>query len=145
MSRLSTFFHGSDTHFGVFYPERYLVAMFDSYLEAELARRRLRDLWGCDEEAIAVPGEDVVEFAEEHWRKDGILGLLMTQLSRAIGTEAVYADRDLERARQGAALLAVHCRTPRAKMAAWQCLEAAHPAAARYYSAGGIEHFAGET
>ena len=121
------------------------MAMFDSGAEAELARKKLRSSGVPDEEAIVVTGEDVVHFAEEHWQKDGIWGLLISRLSRAIGTEAVYADRDVEMAKHGAVLLAVRCPTRHAKVTAWQCLEAAHPSVARYYSAGYIEHLAGET
>jgi hypothetical protein len=145
MSRLSTFFNGCERHFGVFYPEHYLVAMFPSMGEANRARQRLYESGRRDEDAIVVAGEEVVSFADEHLRRGGLWGMLMTELSRAFGTEAVYADRDVEMARRGAALLAVRCRTHQDKTGAWQCLEASRPATARYYSFGGIEHLAGET
>jgi len=143
-SRLSTFFHGSDTQFGIFYPQHHLLAVFPNVLDANRAKKRLLASGEREEDCIAVAGEEVVHFAEEYLWKEGIWGVLMTKLSRAIGTEAVYADKDLEMARQGAAFLAVHCPTEDAKIAAWKCLEPAHPVVARYYSFAGIEHLAGE-
>lgn len=145
MSRLSAFFNGCERHFGVFYPEHYLVAMFPSLGEADRARRRLCESGGHYEDAIVAGGDEVVSFASEHLERGGLWGLLMTELSRAFGTEAVYTDRDLEMARRGAALLAVRCRTHHDKTGVWQCLEASRPAVARYYAYGGIEHLAGET
>jgi hypothetical protein len=64
----------------------------------------------------------------------------MAELSRAIGAGADYSDQDLVAARNGAALVAVHCPTDEIKAAAWKLLEPTHPLAARYYSSGGIEH-----
>jgi hypothetical protein len=145
ISRLSTFFHGSDTQFGIFYPKHYLLAVFPNLLDAYQAKKKLVDSGERKEDSIAVAGEEVVYFAQEYLWKEGLWGALMTQLSRAIGTEAVYADKDLEMAKEGAAFLAVHCPTEDTKIAAWKCLERACPMVARYYSFGGIEHLAGET
>jgi hypothetical protein len=86
----------------------------------------------------------VVQYAEEYLVKHGLWGLLMTALSRAIGTEAVYADQDLAAAKAGAAFVAVYCPSDDAKVGAWKVLQPRHPLMARYYSAGGIEHLADE-
>ena len=69
----------------------------------------------------------------------------MRWLSRLLGTEEAYADKDLAAAKNGAAFIAVHCPTEKAKTAAWKLLEPRQPIVARYYSFGGIEHLAGET
>jgi hypothetical protein len=143
--RLTTFFHDSDTKFGIFYPSNHLLAIFPSFRDADQARRKVVESGVSNDDAIAVDGAEVVHFAEEYLRKEGLWGLLMTQLSRFIDTEATYADRDLEMAQQGAAFLAVHCINDDAKTAAWKLLEPAAPLVARYYSAGGIEHFVGES
>jgi hypothetical protein len=132
-SRLTTFFHGSDTQFGIFYPKHVLLAVFPNLPDACQARKTLLEC-GDGEDSIAVVGEEVVDFAEEYLWKEGLWGMLMTQLSRALDAEAVYSDKDLEMARNGAAFLAVHCPTEDAKTAAWKCLEPAHPVAARYYT-----------
>lgn len=144
MSRLSTFFTGAHTAFGVFYPKHYLLALFPDFARAEEAQKQLNRTGRADDEVISVSGDEVVEFAEEHLSKDGLWGLLMTELSRAIGTEATYADSDLAAAKKGAGFVAVHCPTEALKTEAWKVLEPMHPVVARYYSSGGIEHMVGE-
>ena len=143
MSRLSTFFKDADTEFGVFYPKHYLLAVFPNFADAESAKAKLNGS-GLKEDVISVPGEEVVLFAEDHLLKDGLWGAMMTELSRTFGTEALYADRDLAAAKNGAAFVAVHCLTDEAKSEAWKILEPTHPLVARFYSLGGIEHFVGE-
>jgi hypothetical protein len=145
MSRLSTFFQGADVEFGVFYPKHCLLAVFENHAEADRAKEGLTRAGWPRDEVISVSGEEVVRFAEDHLLKDGLWGVMMTELSRMFGTEAVYADKDLAAAKKGAAFLAVHCPTDEAKTDAWKSLESRHPIVARYYSFGGIEHLAGET
>jgi hypothetical protein len=145
MSQLLTFFKGSDTRFGVFYPIEYLLAAFPNWATAQKVRRTLYDSGWPDDELVAVPGEDVVHFAQEHLKKDGLWGLLMTELSRFIHTEAPYADHDLELARQGAGFVAVHCPSEHKREAAWNLIAPSQPIVCRYYGSGAIEHFAGET
>ena len=144
MSRLSTFFKDADTEFGVFYPKHYLLAVYPNFADADCAKAKLNCSGRPDEDVICVPGEGVVRFAEDHLLKDGLWGMMMTELSRVFGTEALYADKDLAAAKKGAAFVAVHCLTDDAKSEAWKILEPTHPLVARYYSFGGIEHFAGE-
>jgi len=144
MSKLAEFFQGSDTHLGVFYPKHYLLAVFPSLREAQEAARRLLLAGRPSADVIAVPGEDVVELMEEHHKKDGLWGLLMTEVSRMIDTEAVYADEDLKIAKEGAAFLAVRCSSETAKSRVWSKLQSAHPLIARYYGSTGIEHLVGE-
>ena len=144
MSRLLTFFHDADTQFGVFYPNHYLLAVFTTLAEADRAKMELNDAGQGDEDVISVSGDEVVHFAEDHLIKDGLWGVLMTEVSRMIGTEASYADRDLEAARKGAAFVAVHCPTDESKTATWRLLEPLRPLVARYYALSGIEHMAGE-
>ncbi len=144
MSRLATFFKSKDIEFGVFYPKHCILAAFENLADADRAKQQLVHAGLAAEDVISVPGEEVVQFADDHFLKDGLWGMLMTQLSRIIGTEAVYADKDLAAARKGAAFLAVHCPSDEAKIQAWKSLELTHPIVARYYSFSGIEHLAGE-
>ena len=145
MTRAGVFFTDSDTEFGIFYPRHYLLSAFSTLEEAEHARTVLSNSGWGEKDVISMSGEEVVHFAEEHLVKDGLWGLLMAELSRVIGTEAVYADKDLAAAKKGAAFVAVHCPTVGAKCKAWRVLEPTHPLVARYYSFEGIEHLAGET
>jgi len=145
MTRLHTFFHGADNYLGVFYPTGYLIAMFP---DLNVAQEVAKDLQFSGliqpDEVVAVPGIEVILHDKEHTR--GPLGFLMTSLSRLIGTEAFWADRDLHMARQGCALLAAHCPHEDGKKAVWEHIERRKPLAARHYSAGlgGIEHLAGD-
>lgn len=144
MSRLSTFFRNSDTEFGIFYPRHYLLAVFPNLADADGAKQELNHAGRMDDDMISASGDEVVHFAEDHLLKDGLWGVLMTELSRLIGTEALYADKDLAAAKKGAAFLAVHCPTEKVKSEVWTFLGPRHPLVARYYSFSGIEHLVGE-
>jgi hypothetical protein len=143
MSVLAGFFHGSDTHLGVFYPTGYIFAVYASFEQAEQARQNLVLSGLQREQAIAVPGEDVIHFTEEHKYRDGLWGILVRELSRILATEAIYADHDLKMAQHGAGFLAVHCHSEPAKERVWSRLEQTEPVVARYYANGGIEHLKG--
>jgi hypothetical protein len=145
MSRLSTFFQGHDTQLGLFYPTHYMIAVFSSLEHAESAEHQLRNAGFSQDEVIAVPGEDLNELVLEEEVHGGIFGYLMKEFSRFLHTEAVYTDLDVKHANHGGAVLAVHCPEPRAKQSARDAIMPQHPLAARYYTAGGIEHLAGET
>jgi hypothetical protein len=145
MSRLSTFFEDKDIELGVFYPKHCLLAVFENLADADRAKEKLAEAGFVHNAVISVSGEEVVLFAEDHLLKDGPWGVLMTELSRIFGTEAIYADKDLAAAKKGAAFVGVHCPTGTVKSEAWKALEPTHPLVARYYSFGGIEHLAGET
>jgi hypothetical protein len=99
MSRLLSFFKDADTEFGIFYPNHYLLAVFPNLADADAARQELRHAGRTDQDVISVSGEEVVQFADDHLLHDGLWGVLITQLSRVIGTEALYADNDLAAAR----------------------------------------------
>jgi hypothetical protein len=145
MTELHTFFQGADNYLGVFYPNGYLIAMFPDLTAAQEVARDLQfsGLFQPDE-VLAVAGIEVVRHDLEHTKTPW--GALLTGLSRMIGTEAYWADRDLDMARSGSALLAVHCPLEDARNAAWERIQRHRPLAARYYSVGlgGIEHLAGD-
>lgn len=145
MSQLMSFFQTPRTWLGVFYPNHYLTAMFANLREAERARQQLMRCGVSSTDVVAVSGQDVIVFAAEQGRRSGFLGWIFREISRALGTEAAYADRDLRLAQHGAAFLAVYCRTNRGKRGAWSCLAPTHPLTARHYALDGIEHFAGES
>jgi hypothetical protein len=144
MSHLGAFFKGSDTRLGVFYPQRTLIAIFPSIDRAETAKQQLRGAGYSEDEVVAASGADLVELVHEESAKSGLFGHLITELSRFLATEATYTDRDLARAKRGAAVLAVHCGCERTKNNAWRLLAPMEPLAARYYALDGIEHLAGE-
>jgi hypothetical protein len=147
-SRLSIFFKGADTECGVFYPKHHLLAIFPNLVEADRAKGELNHAGFANEDVISASGEEVIHFAEDHLVKDGLWGVLMTEVSRRFGTEASYAHDDLAAAKKGAAFVAVHCPTEKLKMKAWKVLEPRNPLVARYYAFGGIfdgiDHLTGE-
>jgi hypothetical protein len=141
MSLLTGFFKESDTQLGVFYPKHYLIAVFR---DSRAARKAVEELWEAGfpgDEAIAVAGQEFVDLAKE---ETGPGNFVMQALSRFFATEQKTHDADLERAQRGAAFVAVHCRTEETMQQAWTMLQPENPLAARYYSAAGIEHLAGD-
>lgn len=145
MSQLATFFKGADTRLGVFYPDHALIAIFPNVKRAENAKGKLRGAGFSDDEAMVVPGVDLIDLVHEESARGGLLGYLTKTVSRFLHTEVAYTDHDLMYAKQGAAVLAVHCLDQRTKKAAWQLIESTGPLAARYYTIGGIEHLAGQS
>jgi hypothetical protein len=143
-STLATFFKGSDTQFGIFYPIDYLVAVFPDIAIARRAEHALGLGGFPEDDVIAVPGDEVVRFAEEHLQNSSLWGMLMRQLSRIFATEEVYADYDLILARQGGAFLAAYCPTEKRKDEAWEIIEHFGPIKARHYELGCVEHLRGE-
>jgi len=143
-SVLTTFFKGPETQFGIFYPTGYLMAVFPHLATARRAEDALRSGGFLPDDVIAVPGEEVVRFAEEHLKNTGLWGLLMQQLSRMFATEEIYEDYDLKLAEGGAAFLAAHCPKEERKNEAWELIKPFEPLKARHYALDGIQHFAGE-
>ncbi|MCX6596473.1 MAG: hypothetical protein NTV70_08910 [Acidobacteria bacterium] len=144
MSKLSSFFEGSGTNLGVFYPNHYLLATFPNLADAQNAQHFLQMSGYEEDRMISASGRDVISFSEGRAADNGLVGLLMTGLSRLIGTEAVYADQDLAEARKGSAFIAVHCPDEKSKVHIWNLLAPRNPLVARYYTLAGIEHLAGD-
>jgi hypothetical protein len=145
MSRLAAFFKGADTRLGVFYPDHALIAIFTNIKGAQNAKGKLSGAGFSDDEALVAPGSDLIDLVHEESERSGVLGYLMKIVSHFLHTEAVYTDHDLIYAKQGAAVLAVHCPDERTKNAVWCLIAPTDPLVARHYSICGIEHLAGET
>jgi hypothetical protein len=138
---ISELFKESDTSLGVFYPNHYLIAVFSNVDAARHVDQNLKSTGFRQEDLITIGGAEIIELVKE---EVGPGGLLMQALSRFIGTEQIYADRDVHHARHGAGFVAVYCPTEKTKNKAWQVIGPAQPLDARYYSSGGIEHLAGD-
>jgi hypothetical protein len=141
MSLLTGFFKESDTQLGVFYPKHYLIAVFHDSRAAQQAAKELWSAGFAQDEAIAVDGQEFVDLAKE---ETGPGNFVMQALSRFFATEQKTHDADLERAQRGAGFVAAHCLTDESMHRAWNILQPQSPLAARYYSASGIEHLAGD-
>ena len=145
MSQLATFFKGADTRLGVFYPDHALVAIFPDIKRAQNAKGKLCGAGFSNDEAMVVPGTDLIDLVHEESARCGVLGYLTKKISRFLHTEVAYTDHDLMCARLGAAVLAVHCPDERTMKTAWRLIEPTDPMVARHYSVGGIEHLVGES
>jgi hypothetical protein len=110
-NQLATLFKGSETWLGVFYPRKYIIATFSSFETALSGKQALRAAGLGPDEIRAVSGGEMLHFFREMQARTGLLGDLMTEFSRFIGTEASFFDRDVWEARHGAGFLAVHCST----------------------------------
>ena len=108
-SELYRFFHGSGTTLGVFYPTHYIFAAFPSYQAARNAADRLEELGFDQDEVAAVTSAETLRFFNEVRADVGLLGELMSRISRFFGTEEVFADMDIRRSHEGAGFLAVYC------------------------------------
>jgi len=138
-SILWNFFSVSDTSFGVFYPKKFLVALFPSFDSAKAAEAALRSAGFTPDEVFAAPGVEVLRFFEELRLLAGLWGELSDALSRVFGTEAAFVAKDAKRAREGAGFVAVYdpleAESPRIR----ELVAPFGPISMRRYSAGGIE------
>jgi hypothetical protein len=143
-SLLESFFKSAETARGVFSPKGYLLAVFGEGIAALQAETALRNSGITEDEVIAVSGNDMLRYTQEHVQNDGLIGGVMRELSRFFGTEALYTDNDVKLASAGAWFLLVHCPTEKAKHGAWALIQPLKPLVARHYEFGGIDHLAGE-
>jgi hypothetical protein len=141
MNKLEDYFKESGTRLGVFYPTHHLIAVFRRPVGAESALDKLLNAGFAPSDAIAADGKSVLESDEA---ETDLAGFVMRAISRFFATEQVFADHDLDDARNGAGFLAVRCPTDELKNTAWTLIEPEGPLDARYYSALGIEHLAGD-
>lgn len=136
---LSGFFKESDTSMGVFYPKHYIVATFPSFEIAERGNFALRKAGFSEEEVLPVPGDEALDFFHRFHDRVGIWGYFMTELSRLIDTEATKADKDIERAKQGAGFLVVHSPTEHEASRIREILAPLSPVAMHWYLPGAIQ------
>jgi hypothetical protein len=141
MSEIATFFAGSGTEFGVFYPAHCLAAVFEKLETAEKVGRELAGAGFAESDVLVASGRQVLDYDRDHL---SVGKLIMRAMSRFFKTEQAFADHDLEHARQGAGFVVVRCPKDAEKNAAWRIVGAADPLDARYYATGAIEHLAGD-
>jgi hypothetical protein len=138
MNELSTLFKGSETWLGVFYPKKHIIATFPSLENAISARYILRTAGFRSDEVRAVSGEEMLHFFRDLRLRTGLLGDLMTEFSRLIGTEAIFFDRDVWEARHGAGFLAVPCLSELQANRIRELLTPLDPSAMQWYRMGAV-------
>jgi hypothetical protein len=138
-SQLWHFFNGSDASFGVFYPRGHIVAIFPSLDVAKRAEAVVRNIGFKEHEVLAIAAEEMLQFLSEFELRAGLWGMLMRRLSRMFGTEEMFVDNDIRRARQGAGFLAIY--SPDDAECEWirHALEEFRPLSMQRYLASGIQ------
>jgi hypothetical protein len=139
MTTLTNFFQESDSNLGVFYPKHYIIATFSTYEKTGQAAQALRNAGFSENEVLAVPGAQILQYFEEFRANSGLWAGVMTMLSRAFGTEQVFVDDDVQRARAGEGFLAVHSVNEQETARICAVLEPFEPRAMHWYEAGGIQ------
>jgi hypothetical protein len=122
----------------VLYPTNYVIAIFPSRDRGRNAVNILRAANFGSEEARLVESEEFLAFMEKLHDDKGIWGELMTRLSRAIDTEASFADKDVRLAQEGAAFVAIHCDSEQESERITAMLAPFEPIEMQWYLAGGI-------
>ena len=138
-STLRKFFNVSDTSFGIFYPNRFIVASLPSFDSARGAESALREAGFTSDEVVAATGLEMLQFFEDLRLRAGLWSGLMEVLSLALGTEATFVVQDSEQARADAAFLAIY--DPREAETEHICKLVApwRPISMRRYAMGSIE------
>jgi hypothetical protein len=139
MTTLTNFFKESDSSLGVFYPKHYIIAAFPSFAKTKEASQALRKAGFSEDEVLAIPSAEILRYFEEFRANSGLWAGVMTMLSRAFGTEQMYADDDVHQAQGGAGFLAIHspdeAQTARIKA----LLAPFEPRAMHWYETGCIQ------
>jgi hypothetical protein len=114
---LTGYFHGSGLKLGAFYPNKHLVAVFDSFELASRGRQRLCHVGFDSKLVLAASGEEFGKFLEDLRISRSLTATVMTQVSRLLDTEAGLVDQYAEWARLGSGFLVVFSPT---EASAWQ-------------------------
>jgi hypothetical protein len=139
MTTLTNFFKESDSTLGIFYPKHYIIAAFPTFEKTKQAVQALRIAGFSDQEVLAIPAPELLKYFEEFRANSGLWAGVMTMLSRAFGTEQVFADNDVERALAGEGFLAVHSPDEAVTARIRAVLEPFEPRAMHWYETGCIQ------
>lgn len=117
----------------------YVIGTFPTLEKTKEAAQALRRAGFSEEEVLAVPGSEIFLYFAEFRANASLWASAMTTLSRAFGTEQVFADDDIERARLGAGFLAVHSPDEASTARVKALTEPFDPRALHWYQAGGVQ------
>lgn len=139
MAILTSFFKGSDSTLGVFYPAGYIIAIFPTFASAEAASHALRRNGLGEDEVLAIPGSEVLKYFEEFRAHSGYWAGIMSMLSRAFGTEQVFADNDVQSALAGEGFVAIYSPGETQAARIRELVAPFEPKAMHWYHTGGVE------
>ena len=136
---ISSFFKEPVSSAGLFFPLNYIISVFPTPAQALDAQQALKRA-GFSADEILVPAHpDVLAFLEDFRAQAGVTAGVMRGLSRMLGDDATFVDRDIEHARMGAGFLFVHCATEESKEQIRERARPFEPITMRWYQKGGIE------
>jgi hypothetical protein len=139
MTTLTNFFKESQSTLGVFYPRHYIIATFRTFEAAKQAAQALRCAGFGEDDMVAIPGSEILQFFEEFRAHSSLWSGVMAMLSRAFGTEQTFADADIHRAHAGAGFLAIYSPEQAQASRVRTLLEPFEPRAMHWYLTGGVE------
>jgi hypothetical protein len=139
MTTLTNFFKESESKLGVFYPQHYIVATFPTFEKTQQAAQALRCAGFADEEMLALRGSEILAYFADLRAHSGLWSGVMTMLSRAFGTEQIFADADVECALAGDGFLAIYSPGEAITSRVCALLQPFEPRAMHWYDKGGIQ------
>jgi hypothetical protein len=139
MAILTSFFKGSDSTLGVFYPTDYIIAVLPTFASAQAASHALRQSGLGEDEVLAIPSSEVLKYFEEFRAHSGVWAGVMSMLSRAFGTEQVFADDDVQSAQAGRGFVAIHSPGEAQARRIRELVKPFEPKAMHWYHTGGVE------
>ena len=139
MNEIAGLFQHHETRLGVFYPTGHIVAIFRSFDAAHSAQEALLHAGFADEESHAARGSEVLEYFDQLTEETGVWGLLMTEFSRVIDTEAAFVDNDIRQARRGAGFLFIRCPNDNNAERIRELVLPCGPLAMQWYTAGAVQ------
>ena len=139
MATLTSFFKSSDSTLGVFYPADYIIAIFPTFSSAQGASQVLRGAGFGEDEVLAIPGSEVLKYFEGFRANSGYWAGIMTMLSRAFGTEQVFADDDVEDAQAGKGFVAIYSPGEAQAARIVELVKPFEPKAMHWYHTGGVQ------
>src|ERR1700722_16486146 len=83
MTALTGFFKDSESSLGVFYPKHYIIATFETFASTNEAALELRKAGFHEDDVLAIPGSEILDFFVEFRSHAGLWTGVMTMLSRS--------------------------------------------------------------
>lgn len=139
MNPTNSFFTGSTTSFGIFYPTEYVVIGFDSGNSAKIAFASILNAGYQIDEARIFEGTDVLSQLAEIKNNLSMWERLKQWFATSIGEEAHFLDQDIAHAESGGAFIAIYSPDDRETYRLQRMMLRFHPLFMRRYLKLGIQ------
>ncbi len=136
---ISSFFTESDSSMGLFYPLHCILAVYPTPQAAVESRNALLRFGVDPAEALALSPTEALTFLQQFREKSGIPGDVSRSVSRFLGDDTSFADRDIDNARLGCGFLFVHAKLASELKNYSEIAKSFQPFEMRYYRDAAIE------